>query len=282
MDYKFSLRRGSKKDICPECGKRTFVPYIENATGHEAGKQYGRCERINSCGYLQYPKIDKQEWQRPEPKPFVPERPTDYVKKSIVEETFKEFQTNVFFMYLVRVFGREQAFELQSRYNIGTAKEGGTIFWQQDKWERFRTAKIMYYQENGRRDKTRFSWFVHKKINPDFNYKQCFFGLHLTEKQKPVALCESEKTAIMMSAFMPEFTWLASGGSEMLNIERLSELPRLDMVFADNGQREKWEQKTKLFDGRKMDLSVDVAVSDGILPEGSDILDLYLLKNLKK
>lgn len=281
MDYKFSLRKGSKKETCPNCGKRTFVPYIDNATGREAGEQYGRCERINSCQYLLYPKIDKQEWQRPDPKPFVPERPTDYVKKSIVEETFKEFQTNVFFMYLIKIFGREQAFELQAKYNIGTAKDGGTIFWQQDKWERFRTAKIMYYNPNGRRDKNRFSWFVHKKIKDDFNYKQCFFGLHLTTKDKPVALCESEKTAIMMSVFMPEYTWVASGGSEMLNVERLSELPRLDIVFADNGQREKWEQKTKLFDGRKIDLSVDVAVANGELPEGSDILDLYLLKNLK-
>lgn len=281
MDYKFSLRKGSKKETCPNCGKRTFVPYIDNATGREAGEQYGRCERINSCKYLLYPKIDKQEWQRPEPKPFVSERPTDYVRKSIVEETFKEFQKNVFFMYLIKIFGREQAFELQAKYNIGTARDGGTIFWQQDKWERFRTAKIMYYKQNGRRDKNRFSWFVHKKIKEDFNYKQCFFGLHLTTKDKPVALCESEKTAIMMSVFMPEFTWVASGGSEMLNVERLSELPRLDMVFADNGQREKWEQKTKLFDGRKMDLSVDFAVANGELPEGSDILDLYLLKNLK-
>ena len=85
-----------------------------------------------------------------------------------------------------------------------------------------------------------------------------------------------------MSVFMPEYTWVASGGSEMLNVQRLSELPRLDMVFADNGQREKWEQKTKIFENRKMDLSVDIAVTDGLLPEGSDILDLWLFKKTHK
>lgn len=79
-----------------------------------------------------------------------------------------------------------------------------------------------------------------------------------------------------MSVFRPEYTWIASGGSEMLSIQRLSELPRLDIVFPDGGQFEKWESKTKHFTGRKMDLSVEKAISDGIIPAGSDILDLVL------
>jgi len=133
----------------------------------------------------------------------------------------------------------------------------------------------MYYNTNGKRNKDRMSWFVHKKISKDFNYRQCFFGLHLTSTDKPVALCESEKTAIIMSVFEPGYTWIASGGSEMLNDERLLELPRLDKVFADNGQYEKWERKTRMFEP-EMDISVDEAVGNGILKEGDDILDLYL------
>jgi hypothetical protein len=137
---------------------------------------------------------------------------------------------------------------------------------------------VMYYQSTGRRDKTRHSWFVHKKIREDFNFQQCFFGLHLATHDKPVALCESEKTAVVMSVLMPEYTWLAAGGSEMLSIDRLMELPRLDMVFADNGQAEKWAQRTRLFAGRRMDGSVDLAVERGELEPGSDILDLYIKK----
>ena len=136
----------------------------------------------------------------------------------------------------------------------------------------------MYYNSNGRRNKDRMSWFVHKSIRDDFNYRQCFFGLHLVDGEKPVALCESEKTAVMMSVFMPEYTWIASGGSEMLSMERLSELKRLDMVFADHGQFEKWEHKTRHFN-REMDVTVDQAVQSGILPNGADILDLMLKKN---
>ena len=61
----------------------------------------------------------------------------------------------------------------------------------------------------------------------------------------------------------------------MINDERLFELPRLDKVFADNGQFEKWERKTRAFEP-EMDISVDEAVNNGILKEGDDILDLYL------
>ena len=276
-EYRFELRKGSKKDECPECKKKSFVPYIDKKDGKPAGERFGRCERINQCGYSNYPKANKKDEWEPPVKPYVPPLPIEYIPKELVEKTFHDFRSNVFFQYLIKTFGGEKAMELQAKYNIGTAKHGGTIFWQQDRLGRFRTGKVMYYQENGKRDKARHSWFTHSKINPDFNFRQCFFGLHLVAKDKPVALCESEKTAVLMSVYMPEFTWIASGGSEMLNIQRLNELPRLDKVFADGGQFEKWEMKTRGFAGRQMDMSVDKAIREWKLPEGSDILDLIQL-----
>ena len=57
---------------------------------------------------------------------------------------------------------------------------------------------------------------------------------------------------------------------------RLNRLPRLDKVYPDNGQFVKWEMKTNHFPGRQMDVSVDKAVDNGLLENGSDILDLYL------
>lgn len=202
-------------------------------------------------------------------------KPLDFVDKDLMQATFNEFKSNVFFMYLVKMFGIEKAYQLQEEYNLGTAKGGGVIFWQQDREQNIRTGKVMYYNSNGKRNKDRMGWFVHKKISNNFNYRQCFFGLHLTTPDKPVALCESEKTAIIMSVFEPEYTWIASGGSEMLSDERLLELPRLDKVYADNGQFEKWQRKTRMFEP-EMDISVDEAVNNGILKEGDDILDFYL------
>lgn len=275
MDYLYSLKKGSKHERCPNCGQKTFKPFVDKA-GNPAGREFGRCERVNSCQYIKYPKSGKLYNPMQVTEEFKPSPQIDYISADIVEKTFSNFKSNVFFMYLVRLFGFEEAHRLQCDYNIGTATGNGTIFWQQDNEQKFRTGKVIYYLPTGRRDKDRYSWFVHKKINDDFNYQQCFFGLHLATKDKPVALCESEKTAILMSVYKPEFTWVASGGSEMLNAKRLEELPRLDYVFADHGQFEKWERKTRFFKDRQMDLSVENAVKNGIIQPGSDIFDLYL------
>ena len=283
MNYKYKLEAGSKHIICPNCGKKTFKCYVNVNTGERVNPaKWGRCERISTCRYHLYPRSDKDDINSSRYVPPAPEeiKPLDFVSKDLMQATFNEFKSNVFFMYLVKLFGIEKAYQLQEAYNIGTAKGGGTIFWQQDREQNIRTAKVMYYNSNGRRNKNKMSWFVHKKIREDFNYRQCFFGLHLTSPDKPVALCESEKTAIIMSVFEPGYTWIASGGSEMINDERLFELPRLDKVFADNGQFEKWERKTRAFEP-EMDISVDEAVEDGILKDGDDILDLYLAREKK-
>ena len=282
-NYKYELERGSKHIICPNCGKKTFKCYVDVNTGERVDPaKYGRCERISACRYHRYPKIREDDISSSRYVPPAPEeiKPLDFVDKNLMQATFNEFKNNVFFMYLVKLFGIEKAYQLQEAYNIGTAKGGGTIFWQQDRAQNIRTAKVMYYNSNGKRNKDRMSWFVHKKIKDDFNYRQCFFGLHLTTPDKPVALCESEKTAIIMSVFEPSYTWIASGGSEMINDERLFELPRLDKVYADNGQFEKWERKTRMF-LPEMDISVDEAVNNGILKDGDDILDLYLEREKK-
>ena len=283
-NYKYKLETGSKHIICPNCGKKTFKCYVNADTGERVDPdKWGRCERILSCGYIRYPTTKPNEYRPPKTPVYIAPQPIDYVGNEIVERTFSDFKHNVFFQYLIRTFGKETAFDLQSQYNIGTTKTGGTIFWQQDRKGRFRTGKVIYYKPNGKRDHDKTSWFVHKKIRPDFNYQQCFFGLHLTTDSKPIALCESEKTAVMMSVYQPDFTWVASGGSEMLSTIRLAELPRLDKVFADNGQTEKWEKITRNFDGRIMDGTVDAMVSSGLLPAGSDVLDLTLeLINQKK
>ena len=284
--FRYSLERGSKHIICPNCGKKTFKCYVDVNTGERVNPtKYGRCERILNCRYHQYPQLEAWEkddlnnWTPPAPQP---PKPLDYVPKDVVNATFNQYKTNVFYMWLVKLFGIDKADSLRTDYNIGTAKGGGTVFWQEDRRGNIRTGKVMYYHPNGKRIKERNSWFLHSRIKEDFNYRQCFFGLHLTTPDKPVALCESEKTAILMSVFMPEYTWVASGGSEMINLKRLNELPRLDMVFPDNGQFEKWEQKTRIFTNRQMDLSVDRAVESGLINEGDDILDLWFASKDKE
>jgi hypothetical protein len=271
-NFRYNLRKGSKHDICPNCGKKEFKPYVDS-NGNVVGEQYGRCERVMSCGYLKYPKSYKNDdWTPPPPPP--PPPPTEYISEDIVEATMTEYDSNYFYLYLVSLFGDDIANELIHKYNIGTATNGGTIFWQKDKDGRYRTGKVIYYGSNGKRKKDRKSWFVHSKIKENFPFKQCFFGIHLDDGTMPTALCESEKTAVIMSVLMPEYIWLATGGSEMINLDRLIELKRLDKIFPDGGQREKWEQKTRTFPNRQIDYSVELAIMRGDIEQGSDILDL--------
>ncbi len=278
--YRYELRKGSKKELCPNCRKKTFTPYVSVATGEVANvEKFGICDRINNCAYLMYPPSDEsqyEEWIQPDPQTFTPVEP-DFIPRGTVESTFRNFHENVFVQFLRKTFGADKAIELQEDYNIGTAKNNGTIFWQQDKDGKFRTGKVMYYGADGRRLKNKNSWYLHKRVKPDFELQQVFFGEHLINEDKPVALCESEKTAILMSVWMPKYTWLASGGSNMLNDFRLSRLPRLDYVSPDNGQFEDWRKRTKHFNP-EMDITVDRAVREGVIEEGADVLDLWMVK----
>ena len=281
-DYIYTLQKGGKHIVCPACGHKTFKPYVDKKSGQVVnGERFGRCERINNCNYHERP-TGKQTYESRiyTPKIVVPKAP-DFIAPELVRATFSNFDKNVFFRFLVDFFGAEKASRLQLLYNIGTAKGGGTIFWQQDKDGNFRTGKVMYYNDNGKRDKSRSSWYVHKRVKADFELKQVFFGEHLTVGNNlPICLCESEKTAIMMTG-IENFTriWLASGGAMMLNLDRLIRIGRLDYVFADNGEFERWEKQTALYHKRVMDDLVDVAVNDGVLTAGSDIFDLYQLEN---
>ncbi len=55
-EFKYSLDKSSKKFICPSCGKRRFVRYINQITNEYLDEAYGRCDRETSCGYHNNPK----------------------------------------------------------------------------------------------------------------------------------------------------------------------------------------------------------------------------------
>ena len=281
-NFRYKLRKGSKKELCPNCKKKTFTPYISVVNGEIANiEKYGICDRKNNCAYLMYPpseESDYVQWVQPEPKPFERIEP-DFIPRGTMERTFRNYEQNVFVQYLRKMFGADKTLDLISDYNIGTAKGGGAIFWQVDRNNNVRTGKVMYYGSNGKRLKDKNSWYLHNRVKPDFQLEQVFFGESLIDKDKPLAMAESEKTAVMMSVYMPEYTWIAAGGSQMLNTFRLSRLPRLDLVCADNGQFEEWKERTKHFNP-SMDITVDGAVNEGLIEEGSDILDLWLIKEL--
>jgi hypothetical protein len=53
--YKYTLDKGSKKFLCPNCTKKTFVKYIETETGSYLNDDFGKCDREQNCNYYKAP-----------------------------------------------------------------------------------------------------------------------------------------------------------------------------------------------------------------------------------
>jgi len=89
--------------------------------------------------------------------------------------------------------------------------------------------------------------WAHKEIAvPEFQLRQCMYGEHLfrTDLLKPVAIVESEKTAIISSVYLPQFIWLAVGSLTNFNSDMCQALKgRRVALFPDLKGFEKWTQK---------------------------------------
>ncbi len=88
--------------------------------------------------------------------------------------------------------------------------------------------------------------WAHKAIKkPEFELRQCLFGEHLLiDKTKPVAIVESEKTAIIASVYLAQFIWVAVGSLTNLNTDKCSILKgRTVILFPDLNGFEKWSNK---------------------------------------
>lgn len=81
----------------------------------------------------------------------------------------------------------------------------------------------------------------------DFNLRQCLFGeQQLTARASPVAIVESEKTAITASAYLPDFIWLACGSLTNLTADKCRVLTgRKVVLFPDLKCFDKWRDRAK-------------------------------------
>lgn len=260
-----------KKYVCPSCGhSNKFVHYIDSTTNERLESHVGRCERIDNCGYNFTPKmffdknpvIKEPTYKQLSVKKASTPKPS-YIDYETLKSTMKCYSQNMFVEFLNQAFGAKTTQELIDKYLIGTSKHwnGSTIFWQVDNYGNVRGGKIMkyeikdnpdfFYQFEPKRRKD-IQWVHTLTKIENYNLSQCLFGLHLldSDKNKPVAIVESEKTAIIASVYFPQYLWLASGGAEGLNIEKIRALKnRKVLLFPDCNKFSKWQDKAKSFRG---------------------------------
>lgn len=269
MDHRYILEpyKGiSSRYQCPQCQKnRIFSRYINTETGEQLPDHIGRCNREVNCGYHYTPKqhfIETGQSFEGEIKPFKPLkefiRPeamaVSFIPAEALKGSLRGYENNHFVTYLISLFGEELSGQLISRYFIGSSKHwpGSTVFWQIDAKGRARSGKIMLYSPiTGKRVKEPYSHIssVHQVLKlPDTKPPQCFFGEHLLKgNSKPVAIVESEKTAIIASLYLPQFVWLATGGLQNLSPARCHVLAgRMVTLFPDLNAFEKWEVKSSI------------------------------------
>lgn len=256
------------RHVCPACNTKlkTFTRYIDKYSGESIHPNVGRCDRESNCGYHLTPKqffsenpTEKElcdRYARTRAKcsvmPSV-KKQASFIPGNLFKSSLRDYETNHFVKFLVGVLGEKVTSEVVNRHFIGTSRywNGATVFWQIDTMGKVRTGKIMQYDPtSGKRVKKPFNHinWVHKVIEqPDFELRQCLFGEHLLmDKTKPVAVVESEKTAVIASVYLPQFIWLAVGSLTNLNAEKCRVLAgRTVTLFPDLNGFEKWSSKAK-------------------------------------
>ena len=282
--YKYSLDKSSKKFVCPKCNKKQFVKFIETETGNYLSDEFGRCDHQSSCKYFKTPKGEfKNTFEiinKPPPEPSF----HDY---NLVSQSGKNYNQNNFVQFLKTLFTETEVKEAIQKYLIGTSKHwnGATIFWQIDNNEKVRHGKIMLFNpETGKRSKDQngngFINSVRSVLKlKDFNLNQCLFGLHLINETntKTIALVESEKTAVLMSIFKPEYVWLSTGSKSGLKYEYLKAIKNYNIVaFPDKSEFNDWNIKAIELNGFGFKISVSDWLENTNYPDGTDLADVYI------
>ncbi len=283
MNWSLEKYTGLKsRHTCPACGrKRCFTLYV-NEDGEQLNPSVGRCDHESACGYHYTPAqyfSDHPEasdnWRNnfmatpihipkhtPAPKPlcFIPQ---DLVTRSVNPRYPSDFTR-----FLSSILGRNTTCRLIQEYRLGVTRNADVIFFQIDIHGRCRTGKVMKYDPvTGHRIKDenvggRITW-IHSlmkrtgALKQDWELTQCLFGEHLLSQcpGRTVAIVESEKTAVICSALMPEYVWLATGGKSQLG-DKLNVLKQRTIVaFPDVDGYDLWKQKASELPGLRITVS---------------------------
>ena len=269
MNYLQPYKGKDTRHDCPSCkAKLSFTQYLDGNTHKPIHDIVGKCNRESKCGYHYTPKqyfIDNpscvETWHATSNIPNTTKQITPPCPPSTIPFHFVQrsasYKSN-FVRFLCEILTDEQIHSIGENYALGATKNKEVIFWQIDINGKVRTGKIMQYNpDTGKRIKHEsgaIDWVHNKlkksgKLPEDFNLQQCFFGEHLLKlyPDKPVAIVESEKSAIIANCIFPDLIWLAAGNLNGLSLEKCQVLKGRNVtLFPDLGGYEKWNEKVQM------------------------------------
>jgi hypothetical protein len=312
--------KGAKtRHTCPACNsKGEFTRFVDDA-GNYIANDVGICNRASKCGYRytakqyfannpeqkvglkfgkrkfksNYALTNKNGSQATE----TTQKTFDFIPFEHLKATLGNYEQNAFVEFLLNLFpdDLENVQAVLKVYLVGTYPDYYgcyTCFPQIDRQMQVRKAKLIRFdQESGKRLKGDFdtsSLPAKLKLKEDFNYKQIFFGEHLLTKypDKPVAIVESEKSAIIASLCFPEFVWLGCNSKQWLKAERLQRFGnRQIMLYPDGDGFDQWQ--TIATNAQRQGLEVKISslietrATDEQKAEGYDLAD-YLINQQRE
>lgn len=283
--HKYTLDRTSKKFICPGCGKKRFVRYVDSSKDEYLPDHIGRCDREVKCGYHLSPQ--KAEYETDEGyavpvynKPLKAiKKPIVYIPNHVVERTLSGYENNEFLNNLRKnvpyPFTDEDLQRVFNMYKLGTYQceksymNGAITFPFLDLYNKCRAIQVKQFDEHNHTTHTNWihsliekesdivpEWI--EKYNENESKASCLFGEHLLRMfpKNPVGLVEAPKTAIYCTLYFgfPEnesnMIWLATFSKSALNYDRCKSLGGREVVLfpdtSENGNTFKeWSDEAK-------------------------------------
>ncbi|QMW02298.1 DUF6371 domain-containing protein [Spirosoma foliorum] len=249
------------------------------------------------------------------------------IPEDIYKASLGHYDRNQLARLLKLHLGQETANALLERFLIGTSSRwpGACVFWYIDEQNRKRGGQIKLfgddfhtakYKDHQGETRSKTSWvhsaLAHRLRENNLPYPEwltaymdgqnavekspCLFGLPQLKTapvEKPIAIVEAPKTAILCSHYFPDFIWMAVGGKSYLNADRLAPLkgrkialfPDLNAYYDlanEKGQVNKgWLSKAEELRAKGFSLTVsdflEQRATDEDRAKGLDLAD-YLLR----
>lgn len=155
-----------------------------------------------------------------------PQLPPSFIDPVIFQKSLSGYEGNNLVQWLCCKLDRVVVMDAVKAYQVGTTKNGRTIFWQVNSEGNAASGHVIAYPpDDHHRIKNINPTWVHSLLRltdeKKFNWVKYWFGEHLLGQYptRKVAIVESEKTALVASIYLPhlDFIWLASCGKDGLN-----------------------------------------------------------------